>query len=293
METNRNKHVIIYECLVMVFIATSMGYCGSEKKVDNKIAPTRLDQVVRPPMDSLFQWPASSVLNGPNRVDSNAVEVVWPKRQCREWLNKVLAPSWLPSKGPELIFIKREFEQRDVVRATWEINGYKLEVSQTAGIFAIKVSPLDSLTTGLTQEDKIENAKRICLEIFNKIGYRWSADGEKVPLKNLNQKIVMYSFRSESINYTKDDQSVWGTPQTIHEAGVSSPTDDAEIRRQMDPNNPDWDNSSKSFDYWFRMVTWWNNGRSIGFYFLKVEGGAWSPSYDANFDRNFFRVRGQ
>ncbi len=291
METSQNKHVIIYTFLVVVFAAMSIGFGGSGKNAANKLDPTRLDQVIRPPMDRLFQWPAPSVLNGPNRVDNNAVELVWPKKQCQEWLNKVIAKQWLPDKNPELIFIRDEFEGRDVVRATWEINDYRVDISQTASIFAIKVSPLGGRITGAEREEKIENAKHLCLEIFNKTGYRWSADGEKVPLKRLDKKIASYSFRPELVKYMPEDRAVWGRPQTVHEAGVSPPKEDAEIHRQMDPNNPDWDNSSMSYNYWFRMVNWWNDGKSIGFYFLKVEEGSWLPSYYANFDKNFFRVR--
>ena len=289
---NQNKVIKVLFCsMFMVFIAISVVYSEYDMNAKEYIAPTRLNQIVRSPMDKLFQWPVPSILNGPNKIDSNAIEVAWPKRQCLEWINKVLAPSWLPNNAPELIFIKDEFDQRDVVHASWNVNDYKVEVSQTASIFALKVTPLGNRNTGMERADKIERAKRICLEIFNKTGYRWSADGDKVPVKGLNQKIAAYSFRTESVKYIKDDQSVWGTPQTMHEAGITNPKDDKERRRQMDPNYPDWDNSARSFDYWFRMVTWWNDGNSVGFYFLKAEAGSWGPSYDANFDKDFFKIR--
>ena len=275
----------------MVLFTMKIAYCGSEKNAANKSDPTRLDQVIRPPMDKLFQWPAQSVLSGPNRINSNDISVAWPKKQCTEWINKVIAKQWLPDKNPDFIFIRDEFDGRDVVRATWEANNYRVEVSQTASILALKVSPLESQTTGMDHTEKIENAKHVCLGIFNKTGYRWSADGEKVPLKNLNKKIETYPFNPELIKYLEDDLAICGRPQTVHEAGVSSPKDDAEAQRQMDPNNLDWSNSSNSYRYWFRMVNWWNDGKSVGFYFLKVEEGSWLPSYDAKFDKNFFRVR--
>ena len=260
-----------------------------ERNADNKPAPTRLDQVIRPPMDTLFQWPAPSVLNGPNRVDNDAGELAWPKKQCTEWLNKVIAKQWLPDENPDFIFIRDELEGRDVVRATWEHNDYRIEVSQTASIFATKVSPLGNRTTGMNRAEKIENAKRLCLEIFNKTCYRWSADGDKVQVKDLNQKIATYSFRPELVRHLKDDKAVCGRPQTINEAGVKQPQNDVEALREMDPNNPNWDKTASSYSYWFRMVNWWNDGKSIGFYFLKVEEGAWIPSYFGDIDKNFFK----
>jgi hypothetical protein len=287
MKTNQKKKFWVLSILTLALTQLTNGQTG--EIITHKVAPTKLIETIPAPAYWLFQWPEPSVLNGPNRVDSNDNKVVWAKKQCTEWLNKVIAKQLLPDKNPEFIFIRDEFEGRDVVRATWEHNDYRIEVSQAASIFAIKISPLGNRTTGTDYAEKIENAKHVCLEIFNETGYRWSADGEKVPVKGLKQKIASYSFRQELVKYLQDNRAVWGRPQTEHEAGVSHTRDDAETRRQMDPNNPDWDYSSMSYNYWFRMVNWWNDGKSIGFYFLKVEEGSWLPSYDANFDRSFFK----
>ncbi len=289
MKTNQKKTFWVLSIITLALTPLTNGQTG--EIITHKVAPTKLIETIPAPAYWLFQWPAPSVLNGPNHVDSNDNKVVWAKKQCTEWLNKVIAKQLLPDKDPEFIFIRDEFEGRDVVRATWEHNDYRIEVSQTASIFAIKISPLGNRTTGMDLAEKIENAKRLCLEIFNKTGYRWSADGDKVQVKDLNQKIATYSFRTELVKCLENDQSVWGRPQTAHEASVSHPKDDAETRRQMDPNNPDWDYSSMSYNYWFRMVNWWNDGKSIGFYFLKVEEAHRSPVIVAISTKTFSRSR--
>ncbi len=77
---------------------------------------------------------------------------------------------------------------------------------------------------------------------------------------------------------------------TAKEAGVRRPQNDEEAAREISASNPHWDESEFSFRYWFRMVNWWNDGKNVGFYFLKVEEGAWLPSYCGDIDRGFFKV---
>src|SRR3972149_2718907 len=168
MKTNQKKTFWVLSIITLALTPLTNGQTG--EIITHKVAPTKLIETIPAPAYRLFQWPAPSVLNGPNRVDSNDSKVVWAKEQCTEWLNKVIAKQWLSDKNPYFIFIRDEFEGRDVVRATWEHNDYRIEVSQTASIFAIKISPLGNRTIGTDHAEKIENAKRICLKIFNETG---------------------------------------------------------------------------------------------------------------------------
>ena len=43
-----------------------------------------------------------------------------------------------------------------------------------------------------------------------------------------------------------------------------------------------------NFHYWWRRVNWWTNGKSIGIYTLKTEGGAWHPNYESKLDEKWF-----
>jgi hypothetical protein len=275
---------------IVTFVLSSLIQAQENVNTDHKIEPTKLIESVPAPVYWLLQWPDSSVLKGPNRVSHAAVEVTWPEKQCSGWLQKVLATGWLPSPGAEMIFIRDEFDGRDTVRIAWERNGYIIQVSQTASVFAMKLTPLGNRNTGADSREKTQNAKLLCAQVFAKEGYRWgSGAGTKVQIKGLSEKIASYSFRPELVRHLKDDKAVCGRPQTMNEAGVKQPQNDVEALRERDPNNPNWDKTASSYSYWFRMVNWWNDGKSIGFYFLKVEEGAWIPSYCGDIDKNFFK----
>lgn len=291
MKTNHNKWLW---GLVAIGFGLAASISGQEGEgAGDKAAPTKLVETIPAPAYWLFQCPDQSVLEGPKRVGNDADKVVWPKKQCLGWLKKVLAPAWGPPKGATPIFIASEFDGRDVVRMAWEQKGYNIQVSQTASIFTIKLSPVDGKPTGVDAAQKIETARQLCLQVFAATGRRWGQDetggGIEVPVNNLSTKISAWSFRPELARHLKGDGAVRGRPQRAHEASVRQPRNDDERLRERDPNNANWDQSWVSYAYWFRKVNWWNDGRSVGFYFLKVEEGAWVPSYDAKFDKTFFR----
>ncbi|MBW7989881.1 MAG: hypothetical protein FVQ84_07685 [Planctomycetes bacterium] len=281
---------LIMSLSIIAFVSTPLCFTQENEVIVHKTKPTRLVQCIHDPAYQLFQWPDQSVLDGPNRVDSDDVQVAWPKKQCFRWIQKVLNPSWLPPKDTKLIFIRREFDGRDVVRIAWERNGYNIQVSQTASIFTMKLSPVRNERTGISASQKFEKARQLCLQVFPEKGERWDHEGNKVLVNNLSMKITSnYSFRPDLFRHLKGDEAVHGRPQTMKEAGVKSPQNDADAIREKDPNNPNWDTTASSYRYWFRMINWWNDGKSVGFYFLKVEEGAWIPSYWGNIDKNFFK----
>ncbi len=287
------KILLIVGSAMVLLIATLMWGDQERRSATDRIGPASLRDCLPDPAYRLFQWPDSSVLAGPNRLDESAAEVTWPKKQCMGWVQKVMAPSWLFPAGTKPLFIRSEFDGRDTVRIAWECNGYAIQVSQTASIFAMKLTPMKGGNTGTDFFVKMQNARSLCTQVFAETGFRWGKHaGAKVSIKGLSQKIAAYSFQPQLARDLPDDRSVCGRPQTMHEAGVKPPQNDVEALRERDPNNPNWDKTASSYNYWFRMVNWWNDGKSIGFYFLKVEEGSWLPSFYANFDKNFFRVKG-
>lgn len=289
MKTIQNKW--LYGFAVVTLVLIPLTQAQESEHIARKIEPTKLIESFPWAVSRLFQWPAESVLNGPNRVDKDAREVAWPKKQCLRWVKRVVASSWLPPKNVELTFIRNEFDERDAVRMAWERNGYSIQVSQTASLFTIKLTPLGSknTNTGIDASQKLEKARQLCLQVFPERGQRWDQQGNAVLVRDLAKNITSYSFRLELTRHLKDDGSVYGRPQTMKEAGVKPPQNDVEASRENDPNNPNWDKTASSYHYWFRMVNWWNDGKSIGFYFLKLEGlGPWVPSYHGNIDKRFF-----
>lgn len=292
MQTSKKKK---WTHLVFVFFICLMIFGTVRASKNGKVEPTKLKQVLPLAVQKLFTWPSQSILKGEGRVGGESAEILYPKKQCLLWLKKTFSPLWLPGDEIDFIFIRDEFDGRDVVRASWERNGYSIQVSQTASIFTIKLTPVKNVGLGVDKRQKTDKTKKVCLDIFNDVGMRWTLDEigarTKVEIKGFNKKIASYSFKPELSKHLKDDNSAWGRPKTKLEAKVKRPTDEDEYKKQIDPNYPDWENTEFAYNYWFRKINWFNDGKSMGFYFLKVEDGSWIPSYGANFDKTFFRVR--
>jgi len=249
-------------------------------------------------------WPDAVVLSGPNRVSGD--ENPWialVKSSSVEWVRKVLNPTWLPEEKKyiedNLIMIRNEFDEFDVTRIRWIKNGYNLEVSQTAGIIAIKLTPLKSVDMGKTADQKREFAKELSRQIVNntgmRYGLRYGLDDKgkpvktpvKVPVKDLPAKICGYSFRPELVRQFPD--GIAGEATTMEDEGiawVSREGNDVEVEYRED--NPDWHKSQYSWAYWWRHVCWWHDGKSIGFFTLKTEDESWSANYSDNFGTRLF-----
>ncbi len=275
----------------LVLSITPLIWGAQEHKPESvKIGPASLAECIPVPVSRLLEWPGSSVLAGPNLVDQNSVEATWPKEQCSDWLQKVVAPDWLPPASAKPVLIRAEFEGRDTVRMAWERNGYSIQVSQTASIFAMKLTPTERKDMGTDFSGKTQNARSLCVQVFAKKGFRWGVSpGSRVPIDDLSQKIAAYSFQPGLTRDLPNAHAACGRPQTIHEAGATRPQNETEALRERDPGNQEWDKTAVAFRYWFRMISWYNDGKSVGFYFLKVEEGAWEPSYNPNIDKGFFK----
>lgn len=258
--------------------------------------PNNLKKILPAPVYNLLHWPDQSALNKAQIIDSNSPEVSTAKKFSMYWIKKTLDSSWLPAKDSERLFIKDEYDHRDVVRMKWMKNGYIIEVSQTASIFTVKLSPMKDSTKETDPNSMIRKASLLCKKLFNHEGYRWGWDsqtmrnGVKVPIDNLSNKIAYFTFTSGVLWYLKNDGAVHSMPKPMGgNVKERMPKNDEEAKLINDIDNPEWFRSSYSWHYWFRNVNSWHNGIDIGFYFLKIEGGAWLPNYAGNIDNNWFK----
>lgn len=250
----------------------------------------------------LNYWPDAAVLSGPNRVSGDENRwITWANKSSIEWIKKVLNPAWLATKEgvlrDKLIMIRNEFDEFDVTHLHWSKNGYNIRVSQTSGIIAIKVTPLESTNMGETAEQKSQFAKELCRQIFNSTGmrdgirYSINEKGKrvkkpvKVTVKDLSTKICGYSFRPELIRQFPD--GIVGVAPTMRDEGTPRTTPDG-VAPENREDNPDWDKSRFSWAYWWRHVCWWYDGKSIGFFTLKTEGGSWRANYWDRFGSRWF-----
>lgn len=251
------------------------------------ITPSSLKEAIPSPAYYLFQWPNNSVLNGPCRIDPLTIKNSPPLTMPDAWIKKVLAKSWWPPASSKPIYLHGEFQERDVVRMAWEKDACRIEVSQTATVMAIKISKLDGSAWGNTANEKIETAKKLCSEIFNETEQRRTGQLELVPVPGLPEKIISFSFNPDSIHVLPEDNAIWGRHQSMTEENLKPRTQE-ENEQDDRPGNINWYLGAASWKWWFRNIDWWNDGKSVGYYFFKSEADQWIPSGDNKIDRTWF-----
>jgi hypothetical protein len=194
----------------------------------------------------------------------------------------VLDPSWQPPKNTRTYLIPHEFENRDAIRLRWLKDNYIVQVSETASIFTIKITPRDGSEMGTDSVERTAIARQLCLDVFAKEGIRHTLQGEPVKIPDLNQKIVSLSFDPMSIKSLDAGASSWGQPKGHPRYYTEIDADPAETvekkSRDDDPANPDWMNTDQAWKYWFHLVFWANDGKSVAFYLSKQSGGG--PTFD-------------
>jgi hypothetical protein len=258
---------------------------GAEMNIDKKASFESSFRV--PVWWGLFHWPDEVTLRGEKVVDPSAQIVRYPKKRSWEWMEMVLNKSWLPPENTPMYCIKEEFDGRDVTRITWSYREYRIEVSQTGSIFALKILAQVSDKFGRESSQRLEAARELCRQCFNTEGRMWSRTGYPVVvIPELNEKIVNFSFDSAKMKQV--DKVVFGQPKSMEDEGVKLPTlppGGGPVELTPDLNSPG------GWWYWFRNVNWWNDGQAVGFYFLKKDGpGPRILSFSRRNDQNWFDV---
>lgn len=227
----------------------------------------------------LFQYPSSSEIKKES-LNDNLPELSLPKQQFYMWLKKVLDPAWLPEKNVKTIFMRDKFSTNDVIYLSWVKNSYAIKVSQTKSIFTIILSPQQN-GTGKVPKQKFRIAQKLCLELFIKKGKRFNDQGNVIPVMNLAKKIALYSFHKQLVK-TSYDKILYGRYKTVKEERINAFSNERwQFKVPMWQAEPIW-------CYWFRMVSWWNSGTSIGFYFPKAEINLNSQYFSKDADKAWF-----
>ena len=214
----------------------------------------------------LFSWPSDEVIRNKG-VKAGDSEVAVARRQADQWLHNVIAPSWLPEEEPKVLFIRNEFGDCDVVHLQWVRNGYTIRVSQTASIFAMTLMPEDNNGMGKDASAQLSVARSLCLQIFVKQGTRRDDQGNAIVVTNLAENIASYSFGDGSIH--NDGGVLVGDPGVMKQEGTD--------KRDREANRVDWDSSEDAWHYWFRLIRWRADGKSIKLVFPKLNGKGARP----------------
>jgi len=219
-----------------------------------------------------------------------SVRVIRARKQFLTWLRLVIARSWLPDEEPQMVVIRDEFDGMDVIRCHWETKVGVVRVAQTATLFSLKITPPAEPGMGRTVEELIESSERICRDVFKSTGERWTGQGEIVKIPDLSEKIAAHLFGS-GIVFTQSNQRptfLLGRGKFAHELGVNLNVTAEEATRMARPDNEDWYECAQAWRYWFRMILWWNDGKSLGFYFPKDQAGPGDMGGSRERDRAWF-----
>jgi len=246
-----------------------------------------LSNEVRSMLRTFYSWPTPAVIQK-HRID------VFPNRvACSHtfdrWLKLVLASSWLPPENAKPMFLKGQASTCDMIRLRWSKNGYDVQVSQTADIFAMKLTPEDGRGTGRNDEEKLATARALCLRIFAETGRRFNPRiKDYSQIKDLPQKIASFSFRKDTSERLQGNDAILiGRPRTTWEEGAQR-----EMPVGNDADSSAWCKTLTAWGYWFRQVYWWNDGTSVGIHFQKDECGQFAGSGYGIGDEDWFEGTG-
>jgi len=279
--------------IVIGFLLASANPAMGPEQKKTRLDSTDIAQALPSHVLMMFRWPDAATMNGEKRVDPGAIIVAYPKKRSYEWIHAVLDAPWLPPATAEMVFLRREFADLDVTRIQWDRSDYHVEVSQTATILAIKLTPLGDRDTGRDRDGRYDHARRLCLEIFKNEVRMWVTEpgrfGETVVVPDLKRKIASYSFDVKNVRELPADKVVVGFAKTLKDEGIEGGS--GRLKEEGVPAFAEMTGTEHAWAYWFRDIHWWNDGKAVGFYILKVEGqGSWMANWGASAGVNWFDV---
>jgi hypothetical protein len=236
------KYNAIMAGLLLVQAAAA---CASEE-LNDKLLEKGVPEVVM----KLSEWPDSSVVEEKQVASTNDI-VSRATRDSNDWLSEVFNPAWRPQGDEEIVFLKKEFEGRDVVRIRWKVEGACVTVSQTRSVFVLNVTiPRDI-------QEQLRASDNIFVPSYSKNLIRMMLPKERKP-----DYPRLGSGRPENIA----DIATWILPKhstiTLSDGAVVC------CRRLVSPelsSGKSWYTMS-----WFEVMGCWTDGVNLVLYFEKT-----------------------
>lgn len=247
--------------------------------------------MMSPPFVDLFGYINLFEPLAKNTIEEDAPEVAFAAQMSSRWINKVIDSSWTPGTNAQNRYFLDAFDGVDVVEVSWKVDGRTLRVGQTSSLFAFEIELLSGPLGADDHEGRIMQAKGVCTNIFNSVGTRWTSQGDPVEIKDFSAMICSNLF-DDGIVYSEkvlSDGYLLGRGKYAFEAGSHKVQKNDDIRDVLDDANTKWFRSDQAWQYWFRNILWWTDGRRVGFYFLKDEGGPTFGTWSKSRDQNWFR----
>ena len=280
--------------LVMVFTVCIYGYAGIAVAANGlssdaaTIGITRLSPTNLPPtFRRLFDWPSDSELSGTNRLSDSSPDARDVKADAVNWLESVVDQTWLSSNSLQTVFLRSEFENRDVVRTKWiSTNGSRFEVSQTRSLFTLKMTPIQSNTDNGKLID-VDQVRTLLADILQSNASIIGSNGT-ITFDDVKKAALFYSINTARITHEQGGLEIFGDPRDMSVEDEAFHVGSVRMRKPIPATNETWFGKLRSLDYWFCQLHWWTDGKCIGVYCFKASGGPIVPAASYMYDTNWF-----
>jgi hypothetical protein len=224
-------------------------------------------------VSALFAWDLATIPKE-NRLRGDESSYIAARGgEAIAWIEKVIAKEWRPASREDLVsrlvLVRDGIGDADVAYVEWQAQGYQVKVIQTNTIMAISLRPPDADPKTPLEQQRI----------------RMKALVQGV----LQDHPVLTGVSAERNIVPRGTAAV--VREKLIEGGQSQSCEDGLIEEpsKVDFANPD---DREMVGYWFRRLSCWTDGRTIGLYTLKGEGGAWVPTYSNEMDGDWFTPDG-
>jgi hypothetical protein len=258
------------ETIIAIVALLPVSCLSQEGSSKERIEPSRLRDHLPPKVSLLVPALTEAFQKGKTNVaDSNDHYIRRAKEGAMQWILKIIRKDQLPPDPNVLrrsiVLLQNAIGPNDVAVCRWEKDARVLTVVQTRTVILIEVRPKsDAVRAETTREARALLARNTTLGVLN-----GQVDIEERGPTTL--KVVKRVITPVMLATSFDHADIQEYQGGIH-GRCAGP-----------PNDFDLD-----YNYWWRRISWWTDGRIVGLYTLKVNRGAWVPSYDATLDATWF-----
>lgn len=220
----------------------------------------------------LASWPAAAQRIGKVVPADASKWALRAQRNSIEWIMTVIGPQWLPENpqealGARLVLLQDAYDSLDASHVAWEKNGYHFSVGQTKTVFYVDVTPrrgkISDADMGAMRDASHEITSMVVKDV-EEVKAPMSAGEVNIAAGGIKPVLMASSFEAANVEPCADGI-------------VAMP---AKLDAQHELDRARW-------NFWWRRMGWWTNGRTLGLFTLKTEGGAWAANYHSVLDEDW------
>jgi len=191
------------------------------------------------------------------------------KEQAVQWILKTIRKHQLPPDPNVLrrniVLLQNAIGPNDVAVCRWEKDTRVLTVVQTGTVILVEVRPTsEAVGAETTKEDRALLARNTALRVLNG---QVEVEERGPTTSKMTKRVITPEMLATSFDHADIQE---------YQGGIHG-------RCAGPPNDFDLD-----YNFWWRRISWWTDGRVVGLYTLKTERGPWVPSYDSALDATWF-----